>query len=124
MDQLGKKSTIQNGNSSLWGVGHAQRGQVAITEGEQGVDGHEGGVVAEDDDEPRVLHIAKHEQRHEEHAGRHGCREQGAVLGGLRKGRSRSPKNVREGGRCVFTMQAGTHLPSAAERGRCGQPSP
>lgn len=63
--------------------------------------------MAEDDDEPRVLHVAQHEQRHEERAGRHGSREQGAVLGGLREGRSRSPKKEREEGRCVFTMQAG-----------------
>lgn len=63
--------------------------------------------MVEDDDEPRVLHVAQHEQRHEERAGRHGSWEQGAVLGRLRKGHSRSPKKEREEGRCVFTMQAG-----------------
>lgn len=64
--------------------------------------------MAEDDDEPRVLHVAQHEQRHEERAGRHGSREQGTVLGGLCKGRSRSPKKEREEERCIFATQAGT----------------
>lgn len=72
-------------SDSLWRVGHAERRQVSVAEGEQDHDGDKGAVVAEDDGEPGVLHVAQHDQRDVDHAGHHGHGEQDAVPRRLRK---------------------------------------
>lgn len=79
------KPTSRPAEDSLWCVGHAERRQVSVAEGEQGHDGDKGAVVPEDDGEPGVLHIAQHDQRDVDHTGHHGHGEQDAVLRRLRK---------------------------------------
>lgn len=84
---LREEPTWRPTKDSLWRVGHAERRQVSVAEGEQGHDGDKGAVVAEDDGEAGVLHVAQHDQRDVDHAGHHGHGEQDAVLRRLRKHR-------------------------------------
>lgn len=70
---------------SLWSVGHAEARQVSVGEGEQGHDGDEGAVVAEEDGESGVLDVTQHEQRDEDQTRQHGGRKQNALLRGLRE---------------------------------------
>lgn len=84
---LREEPTWRPTKDSLWRVGHAERRQVSVAEGEQGHDGDKGAVVAEDDGEPGVLHVAQHDQRDVDRAGHHGHGEQDAVLRRLRKHR-------------------------------------
>lgn len=70
--------------------------------------------MAEDDSEPRVLHVAQHQQRHEDHTGRHDGWEQATVLGGLHKGHSRSPKKKKGG---AFSRWSTRRTHPAQQRG-------